>query len=198
MSDTITAPVRRNYNSRVVCVFSRGPRITHYLGLNNTELCVLQMPNTEFDEEFDRVLPQTPIEFAQRHVGTASARKMIPQSGAAKRVLAGILRGQPQEAVNQLEIHMTEATATFRRPDGPVAQIHLFLDKKLDAIKAGKVSRKELIDALAAKDFSLGTITTQCGVWAKNNGVTFTRPAQAAVNKKAAAKKARAKKTDAN
>ena len=91
---------------------------------------------------------------------------------------------------------MTEEVG-FRKPDGPVAQIHTFLDKKLDQIKAGKVSRKELIVALVTKSFSPGTVTTQCGVWAKNNGVTFTRPSQAAATKKAAAKAARAAKKTA-
>jgi hypothetical protein len=159
------------------------------------------MRNEEFDQEFDRVMPYTQTQFATRYVGSANALKMIPVSGAAKRVLAGIIRGQSQEAVlttvNQLENLMSEV-ATFRKPDGPVAQVHAFLDKKLEQIKAGKVSRKELIDTLVAKELSLGTVTTQCGVWAKLNGITFSRPAQAAVAKKAAAKASRASKKPAS
>jgi hypothetical protein len=158
------------------------------------------MHNDEFDREFDKPMPYTAAQFAHRYA-SADAVKMIPLSGTAVRVLTGILRGQPQEVVsqtlNQLENHMSEE-ATFRKPDGPVAQIHLFLDKKLEAIKAGKVSRKELIEALAAKQYSLGTITTQCGVWAKNNGITFARPAQAETVKKAAAKAARSRKKAAS
>lgn len=196
MSD-LEMQVRSNHHRNIVCMFARGPAITHYLGLEATQLCVLQMHNDEFDREFDKPLAYTPAQFAHRYAGSADARKMIPLSGTAVRVLTGILRGQPQEVVsqtlNQLENHMSEE-ATFRKPDGPVAQIHLFLDKKLEAIKAGKVSRKELIEALVAKQYSLGTITTQCGVWAKNNGITFTRPAQAEATKKAAAKAARSRK----
>jgi len=195
MSD-LEMQVRSNHHRNIVCMFARGPKITHYLGLEATQLCTLHMHNDEFDREFDKPMPYTPVQFAQRYA-SADAVKMIPLSGAAVRVLTGILRGQPQEVVsqtlNQLENHMSEE-ATFRKPDGPVAQIHLFLDKKLEAIKAGKVSRKELIEALVAKQYSLGTITTQCGVWAKNNGITFTRPAQAEATKKAAAKAARSRK----
>lgn len=200
MSD-LDMQVRANHHRNIVCVFARGPVITHYLGLEATQLCTLKMRNEEFDREFDKVMPHTPAQFAHRYAGSADAVKMIPLSGAAVRVLTGILRGQPQEVVaqtlNQLENHMSEE-ATFRKPDGPVAQIHMFLDKKLEAIKAGKVSRKELIETLVAKDYSLGTITTQCGVWAKNNGITFSRPAQAEATKKAAAKAARVRKPKAS
>lgn len=194
MSD-LEMQVRSNHHRNIVCVFARGPVITHYLGLEATQLCALKMRNEEFDREFDKSMPYTAARFAHRYA-SADAMKMIPLSGTAVRVLTGILRGQPQEVVsqthNQLENHMSEE-ATFRKPDGPVAQIHLFLDKKLEAIKAGKVSRKELIEALVAKQYSLGTIATQCGVWAKNNGITFTRPAQAEATKKAAAKAARSR-----
>ena len=191
--------VRRNHHSNVVCMYSRGPRVTHYLGLDGCELKCLQMHNDEFDREFDRVLQYVPAEYAMRYTKNADARKMIPISGSASRVLAAILRGQtPNEAVshslNQLEQSMTDTEATFRKPDGPVAQVHLFLDKKLEQIKAGKVSRKELLDTLIEKGYSKGTVTTQAGIWAKNNGVQFSRPAQAAVVKKAAAKSARAAK----
>jgi hypothetical protein len=192
-----TMQVRINFNGNVACMYARGPKITHYLGLDATCLCCLQMPNIEFDKEFDEVLDYSQAEFAQRYTRDTASLKMIPISGTAVRVLTGILKGQSDEAVllslTHLENSMAEET-TFRKPDGPVAQIHSFLDKKLEQIKAGKVSRKELIDALVEKKFSAGTVTTQCGVWAKTNGVTFVRPSQAAEAKTVARKKA-AKKT---
>jgi hypothetical protein len=199
----LASPVRANHNRNVVCVYSRGPRITHYLGLSGTELGAHQLHNDEFDREYFKELAYTAGEFARRYTRDAAALKMIPLTTAAARVLTGILRGQPTEAAthsstNLLEKQMTEAVA-FRKPDGPVALVHAFLDKKLDAIRAGKVSRKEIIEQLVAKDFSAGTVTTQCGVWAKANGIQFSRPTEAAVAKKVAAKAARsgaaAKKT---
>lgn len=194
----LVRPVRANYNSNVVCVYSRGPRVTHYLGLDGTELVTKQLSNDEFEREFDRPLLYTPVDFAKRYIGSEVAQRMIPISGRATRVLASILRGQPAEAVipetlAHLEKHMSEQTG-FRKPDGPVAQIHAFLDKKADAIKAGKISRKELIDQLEAKEFNRSTVVTQCGHWAKTNGVAFARPTQAAATKKEAAAKARAAK----
>ena len=138
--------VRANFNRNVVCMYNRGPRVTFYLGIESTQLTCLQMPNEEFDREFKEVLQYTPTEFAVKYTKDEDARKMIPLSGSAIRVLTGILRGQPESSavfssLNQLEQSMTD-TATFRKPDGPVAQVHAYLDKRLDTIKAGKVSRK--------------------------------------------------------
>lgn len=204
MTLDLEQPVRRNANSSVVCVYARGPKITHYLGLDGCQLAALQSPNIEFDREYREGLPAeyTPLRFAR----TYSRDRMIPLSGSAFRVLTAILRGQPADvgavsSLNFLEQEMAKAKATpeggdakFRKPDGPVAQVHAFLDKKLDAVKAGTVSRKELIDAMVEKGLSAGTVTTQCGVWAKTNGITFPRPAQAAEAKKAGAASKRAAK----
>ena len=193
--------VRTNHNRYVVCIYNRGPKVTHYLGTDGCSLATLSMPNAEFDREFKHVLhDKTPAQFAMAYTKNKEARKMVPVTGSALRVLNGILRGQPEDSAafstsTQLESHMAEEAPTFRKSDGPVAQVHLFLDKKLEVIKAGKVSRKELVDELVEKrGYSAGTVTTQCGVWARTNGISFPRPAQAAETKKAA-KKTATKKT---
>ena len=96
---------------------------------------------------------------------------------------------------------MATEQVVFRKPNGPVAQVHKFLDSKFDQIKRGTVSRKELLDKLVDKGISIGTATTQCYLWSVDNGISFARPAQAADAKKAAkkkpAKKAPAKKKPA-
>lgn len=68
----------------------------------------------------------------------------------------------------------------FRKPDGPVAKIHKFLDTKFDDIRKGAMSRKDCFEALLAQGFAEGTVMTQTGVWARNNGISF-----AAAKKKA-------------
>lgn len=198
--------VRCNRSRNCVLLYSRGTRITHYLGLESTTLLTLQMSNDAFDEEFSVRMKQTPRDFALAYTRDESARAMIPLSSSSIRVLAGILKGLTEisddsETVNQLEKHMAkEEIVGFRKPDGPVAKVHAFLDKKIDEIKAGTVSRKQLIDAMVDKGLSAGTVTTQCGKWALLNGVTFVRPTQAEAVKaeikekqKAKAKKEKAK-----
>lgn len=193
--------LRMNYNRNVVCAYARGPKITHYLGVDGGQLTTLRLDNREFDKEFYVNTLRDPKDFAVAYTKNEAARKMIPLSGSAVRVLAAILRGQPTDeavasSLNQMENIMASTDSGFRKPDGPVAKVHAFLDSKRDQIKAGTVSRKELIDAMEAKGLSVGTITTQCGVWAKNNGITFVRPAEA-TEKKAAKRKRAAKKAKA-
>lgn len=194
--------IRMNHNRNVVCMFARGPKVTHYLGIDGCQLTALQMPNNDFEKEFPLPLEnKTPVDFAKAYVGEPESR-FVPLSGAATRVLLAILRGQAVneddlESANHLESTMSKNGETgFRKPDGPVAQVHAFLDKKVDAIKAGTISRKELVDQLVEKGISQGTASTQCGVWARNNGVQFVRPTQAAEAKKeqAASKRAAKKK----
>lgn len=199
--------VRANHNRNVVCVFNRGPKVTYYLGLDRGPyLNVCELPNEEFERHYS-VVPErsdyskySPLDFAIAYMRDESARKMVPLTPVAIRVLTAIIAGQPteglaSETLNSMESIMASAkeeSAGFRKPDGPVAKIHKFLDGKLEAIKAGTVSRKELIEALVAKDYAQGTVVTQCGVWARTNGVAFARPAQAAETKKEV--KAKAKK----
>lgn len=198
--------VRRNHNANVVCLYARGPKVSHYLGLDGVQLSVLQLPNDDFDREYDKQVQLNnplrdaqPIDFAQTYLKTEpGGARMIPISRAAIRVLTAILRGQATDdaalssQLTELENSMTAAdTATplFRKPDGPVAKVHAYLDARLEKIKAGTVSRKELIDAMVATGLSAGTVVTQCGVWAKTNDVKFVRPAKAE-EEKAAAKQA--------
>jgi hypothetical protein len=203
--------VWRNYHSQVVCVFYRSDSHTHYLAIDGCQLTTQKLSNDEFRREYDRPLPDhTATDFARTWTRDSSAIKMLPISGSALRVLKAILAGQSAgsaadesttSSLNHLESHMAATEETgFRKPDGPVAKVHAFLDKHIDGVKAGTKSRKELIDALVEKGFSAGTVTTQAGVWARNNGVTFARPTAAAATKKEAkakaAKKA-AKKTPA-
>lgn len=194
--------VRMNHNRNVVCVFSRGHKVTHYLGIDGCQLAVMKMHTQDFEREFPLPLGgKTPVDFANAYAGTPESR-FVPLSGAASRVLLAILRGQAVneddlETANQLENTMSKNEETgFRKPDGPVAQVHAFLDKKVEAIKAGTISRKELVDQLVEKGISQGTASTQCGVWARNSGVQFVRPTQAAEAKKeqAASKRAAKKK----
>jgi hypothetical protein len=217
--------VRSDRSRHVVCVFNRGPKITHYLGVENgPALQVCSMPNDQFDREYHHV-PQrfdhsgsdpqpvgtyAPQAFAMSYMRDVTARAMIPVSPSAIRVLKAIIGGQSAEVADcdphQLENIMaaTKEEGGFRKPDGPVAQVHKYLDSRLDAIKAGTVSRKELIEKMEAKGLSRGTILTQTGVWARNNGITFSRPTEAdaikkekraAAKKAPAAKKAKTKKT---
>jgi hypothetical protein len=190
--------VRANYNRHVVCVFNRGPRVTYYIGLEGVpQLAVFQKPNEEFDREYNitpkkKGVDMTPLDFALAYTRDASAMKMIPISPTAVRVLTAIMKGQTPEAVaesqtlNSLENLMasTKEDTGFRKPDGPVAQVHKYLDGRIEGIKAGTVSRKECIEKMVEKGISEGTAVTQCGVWARNNGVNFARPNQAAEAKK--------------
>lgn len=190
--------IRTDRNRHVVCVFNRGVKITHYLGIENGPMLHTHQMETELFERVYAQVPKridyalyTPIEFATAYTRNATARAMVPLSPSAVRVLMAIMRGQPTDEVdditlNQLENEMAkvEATEGFRKPDGPVAMVHKFLDTKIEGIKAGTISRKELIDKLVEKGYAAGTVVTQAGVWARNNGVSFTRPAAAAAMKK--------------
>ena len=199
--------VRFDHNRHCVCVFNRGPKITHYLGTDDgPELRACQLPHDQFETVYGVVLKKpgtdelyTPMDFALNYMRDESARKMIPLSAVAIRVLMSIIKGQSTDGLaadtlNSMESIMAKTTeeAGFRKPEGPVAQVHKYLDSRLDAVKAGTVSRKELIEKLVEKGFANGTVVTQCGVWARNNGVTFPRPTQAAENK--SAKRAKAAK----
>lgn len=207
--------VRANRSRNIVCVFRRGPRLVYFLGIDGPQLSVCQMDNDKFEREFfhtpRKTVAGTDIEysgmdFAMGYMRNAEARKMVPIAPSALRVLTAIIRGQQaQDAhaadgsaanpqpIPELENIMASAKDEgFRKPDGPVAKVHKFLDGKFEGIKKGTVSRKECIDALVAKGISEGTATTQAGVWARNNGLTFARPA--AAQEKKAASKAKAKK----
>jgi hypothetical protein len=200
--------VRSNHNANVVCAFSRGPRITHFLGIDGGQLAVMQEQNDKFDNVYYRTPLKngeeyTSLQFALAYTRTEAARKLIPITPSAFRVLTAIIRGQMPEGDDDnsttLEKIMAAAKeeAGFKKPDGPVAQVHKFLDKKIDAIKAGTVSRRELIDAMMEKNIAEGTAVTQAGVWARNNGVVFARPSQAKEalkEKRSAAKKPKAAK----
>ena len=204
----MTFMVRSNYNGNVVCTFSRGNRHTHYLGIDGGTLNVLQLLNDLFDRQFYRTPLKngeeyTALQFALAYTRSEAARKIVPISPSAHRVLTAIIRGQmpegDDEASTTLEVLMAQAAKEeavgFRKPDGPVAQVHKFLDKRIDAIKAGTVSRRELLDKMVEQGIAEGTAVTQAGVWARNNSVNFVRPSQADENKKA--KKGAAKKTAA-
>jgi hypothetical protein len=204
--------VRADSGRRMVLVFNRGQKITYYIVIDGASLTTCQMPSEQFERVYDHVPKRTdyslyaPIDFAKAYTKDAAARAMIPISGSAFRVLKAIITGQPTETaadddkLNQLEHSMAKAEAgEFRKPDGPVAQVHKYLDSRVDAIKAGTVSRKDLIDKMtdpAGKALSKGTVLTQTGIWARNNGVTFSRPAQAAEAKKAARSKSAKKAAD--
>lgn len=186
--------VRMNFHRNVVCVFSVGTKLTHYLGLNGCQLDCCEMPTAEFEHEY-RVSPPIgtePSDFANAWAKSDDSIRMIPISGSAATVLAAILRGRTVEhptdgfAVNnltRLEHFMAKKQAAeavaeegaFRKPDGPVAQIHAYLDKNLDRIKKGDVTRGELIKELTEtkKQFALGTVQTQLGRWAQTNGIQF-------------------------
>jgi len=200
--------IRSNRQRNIVCVFKRGPKQTYYVGIDGPQLAVCIADNEQFEREFFHIpvkkvagvdLEYTPIEFATGYM-KAEARKMMPIAPSALRVLTAIIRGsQPADgddaaddsSSTQLENIMTAAKDEgFRKPDGPVARVHKFLDTKFDKIRKGLMSRKECIDALVASGISEGTAVTQAGVWARNNGVSFARPA-AAAEKKAAAKEAK-------
>lgn len=192
-----------NYNRNIVLVFKVGHSLTHYLGLNGCTLSVMKDRTDQFEREFAPWEKNTPLEFAQRYARADQARTMIGLTGAAHRVLRAILSNQsmsddvdyPQPQPQELD--MSKEDTGFRKPEGAVAQVHGFLDKKLDQIKAGKISRKELIEQLVAKGINQSTATTQCGVWGRLNGVSFPRPSQAAEAKtearKAAAKRSKKK-----
>lgn len=203
--------VRANYNRNCVLVFNRGPKITYYLGVENGPwLHTQQMENELFEKEYYHT-PQkadystySPMDFALVYMRDRIAQAMVPISPSAIRVLRAIIAGQPTDGIAEstlnslLENSMAAAKEEtgFRKPDGPVAMVHKYLDSRLEGIKAGTVSRKECIDKLTEKGYANGTIVTQCGVWARTNGVSFARPAAAAETKKAvvAKKKAKAKK----
>ncbi len=221
--------IRTNHNRNVVCVFSRGPKITHFLGLEGGPyLKPCHLRNEAFEREYGRVPTRTdyslytPMDFANKWVGTPEARSMIPIAPTALRILRAIIEGQQSNVLiagSQLNYESTFmskaknpkapaaekvavvkvaktpkvpapplAPGEFRRPEGPVAKVHRYLDANVDAIKAGAVSRKAMIEAMMADGLANGTVVTQCGVWARNNGVSFSRPtpAEKAADKAAA------------
>lgn len=205
--------LRADRSRHVACVFNRGTSVTHYLAVENgPALTACQMPTDEFERTYYHIptkggKPQTPLEFALAYARNEEARKMVPLTPVALRVLLAIMRGQPTDSLTadsltDMENAMAQAEATgFRKPDGPVATVHKFLDKNAERIKAGTMSRKDCIAKMTGdpKDggmgLSTGTVLTQCGVWARTNGVQFARPAQAESAKKekrsAAAKSAK-------
>lgn len=209
-----TMEVRANRSRNVVCVFKRGPRQVYFLGIDGPQLSVCQMDTEKFEREFYHIptkvvagvdLEYSAMEFALAYMRDSEARKMVPIAPSALRVLTAIIRGgqpvaegdeaaQPSTITPELESIMASAKDEgFRKPDGPVAKVHKFLDGKFDAIKKGTISRKECIEAMVAKGISEGTAVTQAGVWARNNGISFARPAAAQEKKAAAKKKAKAK-----
>lgn len=194
--------VAKNGHANMVLVYSVGTSVTHYVGLDGCQLSVMREHTAQFEAEYQPATKYTPDHFARAYLNRAPNSLRIPVSGAAFSVLRAILAGRADgllDPATQPEHIMTQATeGTRRNPEGPVASIHKFLDGKLDGIKAQTISRKELIDAMEAKGYNKSTIVTQCGVWARTNGVTFARPTQAAaVKKEAAAEKRAAKKAGA-
>lgn len=178
-----------NRHRNMVLVFRIGNSLTHYLGLDGCTLSVMKERTYEFEREYQPWLKNTAVDFAQRYGFADRGRTMIGLTGAAHRVLRAILSNQSMTDVdypqpNQELMMATKEETGFRKPEGAVAQVHGFLDKKIEAIKAGTISRKELIEQLVAKEFNQSTVVTQCGVWARNNGIQFARPAQAAEAKK--------------
>lgn len=212
-ADTVARPsegVFRDHNSHAVCVYSKGPQLTYFLGIDGAQLATMQLKHAEFADTYYRALDFTPLDFARKWTASKDAIEMVPISGAAYRVLKAILAGQAVDTddttlnLNRLENSMASKKATaaaaeggFRKPDGPVAKIHAHFDKHVDKIKAGTSSRKEHIDALVDKGYALGTIVTQAGVWARQNGVAFARPAAAAGAVKQARASAKAAKAPA-
>lgn len=217
--------IRTNHNRNVVCVFNRGPKITHFLGLEGGPyLKSCHLRNEAFEKEYGQVPKRqdyslyTPLDFANKWVGTPEARSMIPIAPVALRILRAIINGQQSsvliagsqltsegtfmskaknpkapaaEKVKAVKVPKVPAaplaSGEFRRPDGPVAKVHRYLDANIEAIKEGKVSRKAMIDAMVTDGLASGTVITQCGVWARNMGVSFTRPTQVAAAAAAAA-----------
>lgn len=196
--------VRSNFNRNVVCSFSRGNKVTHFLGVDGGQLTVLQEQNDRFDALYYHVPLKnneeyTALQFALAYTRTESARKMIPISPSASRVLTAIIRGQmpegDDESATTLEVLMAQAAKEdtgFRKPEGNVAQVHKFLDQRIDSIKAGTISRKELVEKLVEKGIPEGTATTQAGVWARTNSIAFVRPSAAKEAKAASKSKKRA------
>lgn len=205
--------VRANRNRNIICIFRRGPRLVYFLGIDGPQLSVCQMEHDKFEREFYHIptkkvagveLEYSALDFAMAYMRDAEARKMVPIAPSALRVLTAIIRGgQPaaeggdgpsQPLSPELEkIMATAKDEGFRKPEGPVAKVHKFLDGKFDQIKKGTVSRKELIEALVAKGIAEGTAVTQAGVWARNNGIGFARPTVAAEKKAKAKGKAKGK-----
>jgi len=179
----------------MVCVFKRGPKQTYYVGINGPQLAVCIVDNDNFEREFFHIpvkkvagvdLEYTPVDFATSYM-KAEARKMLPIAPSALRVLAAILRGSqsythdedssddPAPTSSQVESIMAAAKdEAFRKPDGPVATIHKWLDTKFNDIRTGALGRKEIIETLIANGSKEGTAVTQTGVWARNNGISFS------------------------
>lgn len=192
-----------NSSRNIVLVYKVGHSLTHYLGLNGCTLAVMKLETNEFEREYNPWEKNTPLDFARKYTIPDQSRALIGLTGAAHRVLKAILNNtsikdadypQPVEKEPNMAKAEVKEEGGFRKPEGAVAKIHGYLDKKLDTIKAGIISRKELIDQMVAKEFNQSTVVTQCGVWARLNGITFARPTQAAENK-SGARKAAAKKT---
>lgn len=196
MSTSTPYSVRMNHNRNVVMMFAQGPKHTQFLGINGCQLDVCELPNHEFTREY-RLYPEKEgrpllaLDFANTWTKGDESIRMIPISPGACSVLRAILHGRTTEmpsdgfAVHnlfRLENHMAKKKEEvvvdeggFRKPDGPVAQIHAYLDKSLDRIKAGNVTRGELLMELTEtkKQFAMGTVATQLGRWAQTNGIKF-------------------------
>jgi hypothetical protein len=191
-----TPYIARNAQRSIVLVYSVGRVLTHYLGLNGCALTPHRVRTDEFRDAFEVWSGTTPEHFARNYSGLTGSRCMVAVHPVAVKVLAAILAAQVTDLetqLSELEQNMSSEKAP-RSPNGPVSQIHAFLDKRMDIIKAQQVSRKELIAQLEAKGFNTSTIVTQCGVWARTNSVNFPRPTQAAAAKKEAAASRRAAK----
>ena len=204
---TGTPYLATNRSRNIVLVFNVGHSLTHYIGLEGgCTMLMHKMPTAQFEKEYDVWVNNTVAQFAQRYLFPDARMKMIQLGGSSARILRSILAGQSGDdladhnqptTTRKDSIMATQAateTSAFRKPEGAVAQIHAFLDKNLEAIKASTVSRKELIEKLEAKEFNKSTIVTQCGVWARTNGVNFPRPSQAEAAKAAAAEEKKAAK----
>lgn len=74
------------------------------------------------------------------------------------------------------------------KKDGPVAQIHAYLDGKIEQVKSGKLTRQDAAKALEERGISKGTIGVQLGKWATLNKVAFIKPAKPVKEAKPAAK----------
>jgi hypothetical protein len=174
---TFTPYVACDVNNRVVLAFAADDYFIYYLGIESCQLSVLLATRDTFNRNF-RPLDYTPERFAKTYTSTEQARRMIPISGAACQVLRAILAGQAVslESVQPPQpILEKQVTQAKKNTDGPVAQIHAFLDKRLEAVKAGRTSRKDIIDQLVGKGLNQSTVVTQCGIWARDNGIQFGR-----------------------
>jgi hypothetical protein len=91
------------------------------------------------------------------------------------------------------EAKMTEKAIVATKKIGPVFTIVTYLNKNVDRIKAGRLTRMEAINALSEKGVNSATAAGTLARWSRANGVSWSkRPAAAAAKKSSAA---RAKKS---